>query len=288
MTNRSLLLREGYAPHGDRLVTTAFLAAIVHAIVIAGISFTGEGGRAGPTPGLEVVLVGDDLPTAESNVDAAYLAQKAQHGGGTTRERRAARSPQSPPDVLERDGVEQPRSRGVDSVLTGTAANTDIAWTGLAGEAQQIPDEQRAQKGQRAARPPGEDAGLRAELTGPTRDELWVAPDTEASPLAPYVDAWRRKVERLGTLNFPRAARRALASGTTRNPVIEVSLKPDGALTESRIQRSSGSPQLDEAALQILRLASPFDPFPPELADRVGVLRFAYEWQFEGIVASAP
>ena len=32
----------------------------------------------------------------------------------------------------------------------------------------------------------------------------------------------------------------------------------------------------------ILRLASPFDPFPPELARDYRVLRFAYEWQFVG------
>ena len=34
--------------------------------------------------------------------------------------------------------------------------------------------------------------------------------------------------------------------------------------------------------LSILRLASPFDRFPPELAAEHSVLRFAYEWQFVG------
>ena len=36
------------------------------------------------------------------------------------------------------------------------------------------------------------------------------------------------------------------------------------------------------SALSILRLASPFDPFPKELSKQYDELRFAYEWQFLG------
>jgi protein TonB len=157
----------------------------------------------------------------------------------------------------------------------------DISWSGMTGELQLSVTAVEALAGERAVKPPAEDSGESTELTGKPRKELWVAPDTESSVLAPYVDAWRRKVERLGTLNFPAAARRALASGKTHSPVIEVSLLANGDLQDAKIQRSSGSPQLDQAALQILRLASPFDPFPPELKDRFSVLRFAYEWRFE-------
>jgi protein TonB len=282
MRTGSLLLREGFAPSGDRLVTTLFFAAIAHALVIAGVSFAGDGTNDGPTPGLEVVLVAEDLPTAERNAKAPYLAQRSQIGAGTTTERRAARSPQSAPDVIGRDGVREARAKGQESALTSSASNIDIAWSGMTGDRQFASPDVQALAGQRAVRPPGEDTADASELTGKRRDELWIAPDTEASTLAPYVDSWRRKVERLGTLNFPAAARGALASGETRNPIVEVSLAANGDLKESKIQRSSGSPQLDQAALQILRLASPFDAFPPELADRVRVLHFAYEWRFEG------
>lgn len=284
MTQRSILLREGYAPTGDRLVTTAFLAAVVHALVIAGISFAGDSGN-DATPGIEVVLVGDDLPTADSNPDAPYLAQRTQLGSGTTTDKVPARSPQSPADAEQRAGAPRARLDGRDRVLTSTAQSMDIAWSGTYGELELSAPEVQALAGMKSATPPGERVDDRTELTGSKREELWNAADTQSSVLAPYVDSWRRKVERLGTLNFPAAARRALASGKTRSPIIEVSLTEDGALQESKIQRSSGSPQLDDAALQILRLASPFDPFPPELADRIRLLRFAYEWRFEG---SAP
>ncbi|NND59082.1 MAG: hypothetical protein HKN49_02330, partial [Gammaproteobacteria bacterium] len=37
---------------------------------------------------------------------------------------------------------------------------------------------------------------------------------------------------------------------------------------------------VDEAAVEILRLASPFDPFPAHMQEKYDVLRFVYEWQF--------
>ena len=105
----------------------------------------------------------------------------------------------------------------------------------------------------------------------------WLAPDTQASELAPYLDAWRRRVERLGTLNFPSVASRAKLSGS---PEIEAVLRADGRLMSATVRRSSGYAELDQAALGILRLASPFDPFPPEIASHYRTLRILYQWQF--------
>lgn len=55
----------------------------------------------------------------------------------------------------------------------------------------------------------------------------------------------------------------------------------DGRLREARVRRSSGNPALDQAALQILRQAAPFPPFPEALAKSAPSVRFAYEWRFE-------
>ena len=91
--------------------------------------------------------------------------------------------------------------------------------------------------------------------------------------------SWRTKVERLGTLNFPQAAWRAPG---TRNPDVEVVILKDGTLESARVVRSSGSAKLDQAVVDILKLASPFDPFPKELADKYRLLRFTYGWEFDG------
>jgi protein TonB len=117
------------------------------------------------------------------------------------------------------------------------------------------------------------------ELKGDRRRELLVTPSTRASDVAGYLDSWKRRIEQVGTLNFPNEARRRSMSG---NPVIEVVLAANGGLVSVRVRRSSGHPELDNAAIAILKLATPFEAFPAELAARHDLLRFAYEWQFVG------
>ena len=64
--------------------------------------------------------------------------------------------------------------------------------------------------------------------------------------------------------------------------MLEVAINSSGALEKAVVRQTSGDAQLDQASLNILKLASPFDPFPPELERQYHVLRFAYEWQFVG------
>ena len=64
--------------------------------------------------------------------------------------------------------------------------------------------------------------------------------------------------------------------------MIEVVLASSGGLVRADVRRSSGYGELDRAAMDILKLATPFDAFPKELAAKYDVLRFAYEWQFVG------
>jgi protein TonB len=117
---------------------------------------------------------------------------------------------------------------------------------------------------------------------GPTRisdadpREFFVSIDARASVFAEYLVGWKARMERLGTVNFPAAARRVHG----RNPVLEVALSADGRLAEVRVTRSSGVGALDQAALDLVRLASPFDPFPADVRAQYDTLRFAYEWRF--------
>ena len=115
-------------------------------------------------------------------------------------------------------------------------------------------------------------------MRGPQRDELWVTPDTREALVAPYLVAWRTRSSAWARMNFPQAAWRAPG---TRNPDVEVVILADGTLESATIIRSSGSAKLDQAVVDILKLASPFDPFPKELADKYRLLRFTYGWEFE-------
>jgi protein TonB len=288
MARRALQLREGKAPVWDRLLTMLFLAALLHGLIIVGVTFNAAAAAKGGAPGLEVLLVSDELPEADKNPDATYLAQRTQIGSGNTREAVAARNRASAVPLPSHAGTAEGNSLADSGDLAGSADErvlTTTAWTtqvryladnGNTGTTQDRPllvDEPLIAQ-------PGPADDLRsAQLRGPQHDELWVTPDTRASVVAPYLDAWRRKVERIGDINYPTAAR---AGDAVANPVLEVQIAAEGTLERAVITRSSGNPELDQAALAILKLASPFEAFPPEVAAKYRGLRFSYEWQFEG------
>jgi len=287
MARRALMLREGKAPVWDRLLTMLFLAGLLHGLVILGLTFSASAGDRGSAPGLEVLLVSDELPEADKNPSATYLAQRTQLGSGNTRDPVAPHNRSTSVPKLRHEGSPQgdsltssgATSGGQDErILTTVAWNTDVRYLTEAGSSDAKRERPLLIDEPPVAQPGPQDEEGPAQLRGPEREELWITPDTRAATLAPYLDAWRRKVERIGTLNYPTAARGAGQA----SPVVEVGITADGTLDRVVIRRTSGNPRLDQAALAILRLASPFDPFPPELAARYRVLRFAYEWQFVG------
>jgi len=288
MARRALMLREGKAPVWDRLLTMLFLAGLLHGLVILGLTFRASAGDRGSAPGLEVLLVSDELPEADKNPSATYLAQRTQLGSGNTRDPVAPRNRSSSVHKRRHEGTPEGDSltssgetagSQEERVLTTVAWKTDVRYLADAGSTGAVRDRPLLVDEPPVAQPGPQDEEGSAQLRGPQRDELWVTPDTRAATLAPYLDRWRRKVERIGTINYPSAARGA---GSQASPVVEVGIATDGTLDRVVIRRSSGNPYLDQAALAILKLSSPFDPFPPELAAQYRVLRFAYEWQFVG------
>jgi protein TonB len=120
---------------------------------------------------------------------------------------------------------------------------------------------------------------LRAELPDGSDDArtLIATPSTRQSDLAEYLDGWRRRVERIGTANYPTELLGNIDAG---RPTLEVVIAADGRLDDIVVRRSSGDKALDQAALKILRLAAPFAPLPEEIRKDYDVLRFAYEWDF--------
>jgi protein TonB len=263
----------------ERLVTLLFLTALLHAIVLLGLTFS-AGTRGRTTPGMEVLLVTEDAPTVERNDKAAYAAQRTQRGAGNTRD--GATSSPTVPLASEADQDTEVERAGDGTLLRTSANSPEVRYLGTVltvatqRKVRRTEDRSDAQSGR------GD--GLELVLRGDPTTGKWISPDTRALRLAPYLDGWRRKIERLGTLNYPASALRGRRRAA---PVIEVALRSDGSLQSAAVQRGSGDVALDQAALNILRLASPFSPFPPELASEYGVLRFAYQWEFEAAGASS-
>jgi periplasmic protein TonB len=104
-----------------------------------------------------------------------------------------------------------------------------------------------------------------------------VSASTREFRYANYLGAWARKVERIGNLNYPQAAKDNRLYGSL---ILDVAVRSDGSVERIRIVRSSGYDLLDESAIQIVELAAPYSPFPPDIAAETDVLNIVRTWQF--------
>ena len=93
-----------------------------------------------------------------------------------------------------------------------------------------------------------------------------------------YFHSWRRKIEKIGNLNYPQEATQQKIYGSLR---LMVTILPDGSLHEIRLLESSGHQTLDAAAIRIVRLAAPFAPFPKKLRETTDLLEIVRTWRFQ-------
>lgn len=280
------ILRRRRDPTADRLATAIFVVALIHGLVILGVRFSAPPVADDALPTLEVLLVPPGPDDPQENQEAAYIAQRTQRGYGTDTEARRASLPeardeqQAPPDAATADLEEHDRlarPEGAVSVLARRALEAERLATGSEPREEApvffaIPTPAVPTVGLNAAV-----ADRELHLRGQRSVDGKLLADTRESAIAAYLDGWKRRIERVGTINFPNEARRRQLSG---NPVVEVAIRADGTLETVIVRRTSGHPELDNAAVGIVRLAAPFEPFPSALRERFPVLRFAYEWQF--------
>ncbi|MGH8495724.1 MAG: energy transducer TonB [Gammaproteobacteria bacterium] len=273
----------------DRFVTTFFLAALFHGIVIMGVSFSNALPPPAAAQAFEVLLVRG--PAREKRADEAdYLAQFAQDGAGNTQETvNATSAPHEPTPFVQQGATD---GNALENALPGresAAADLVVSRSSNQPAVANLPDptDRPAEQAAVARELRLSDAALATaadpedvtRIRGESSRELVIAGRTKQSNLAPYLVRWKNKVEQIGTLNFPDRARRERLSGS---PTLEVVIRADGTLDAIVVRRSSGEKLLDQAALRILRLAAPFEPFPEDIRRDYDLLRFVYEWQFIG------
>ena len=98
-----------------------------------------------------------------------------------------------------------------------------------------------------------------------------------------YEEQIRQKVEKFGNLNYPEAMRDKNAFGKV---LFSLDIKADGSIEKVTIKRSSGNKIFDDAAINILKLASPYPEFPPDIRkdfDIIGINRTMIFTREEGI-----
>ena len=94
---------------------------------------------------------------------------------------------------------------------------------------------------------------------------------------AMYVESWRQKVEKVGNLNYPEAAKNLKMYGQLQ---MTVSIKADGSIEAIELNRSSGHKVLDEAARHIVELGAPYARFPDDVSSEIDILSITRTWTF--------
>ena len=279
--------------NNDRLFFTFMLAAIVHACLILGISFT----RTEPTPPaktLEITIAQHESKQAPDEAD--FLAQANQAGSGTL-EKKTEISTTELAEFYDNQ-IRELRKKKTAQPQHEEISKKDQIVTSLENDQQKVSaSEQKNLEEKKKLRPEDglslaqrsmEISSLEAQLREqkeafakrPRRRQL-TSMATRASHDAAYLDAWRRKIELVGNLNYPNLK----VFGTL---TLLVSIRNNGTVERIEVRRSSGYPELDAAAIRIVRLASPFAPFPDEIKKHTDILEIIRTWKFEqGRVSSS-
>jgi protein TonB len=269
----------------DRLAVSLVLAMGIHAALVLGLGFILEIGALDEAEdSLDVVLVNFSSEEAPEDID--FLAQANQKGGGDAVD--AERPTQEISSVVPSEGAGLMPATAEPLAAEQTADTREQLVTD--GAQQVVPDETDIEQPPvelpsvaELMRQRMEIAELQARLERERAFESrlkrrrFISANTREYEFATYMQAWVSKVERVGNLNYPTEIRRRRLVGDL---LMTVGINPDGSVESIDIRRSSGMPELDEAALSIVRLASPFAPLPPDIRAKVDVLHITRTWKF--------
>jgi protein TonB len=227
--------------------------------------------------------------TKEKPLQADVLAQVNLDGGGNVDEDRQAKSPLP---VAEQDQVMSAEAE-FNARVQALEQQTKTLMQQIKSD-YQMP----AQKPAPAAepRPPSETpaptdlaarslemARLQARIDQQREEyqkrprRMFVGARAQEFTFAQYVEDWRIKVERVGNLNYPEAAKRNGLYGTL---MLTVNIFDNGKIESIQIERSSGSKVLDAAAIKIVEMSAPFPPFPEAIRKKVDILGITRSWTF--------
>jgi len=278
-------LTGGAGRDARRLQLALAVSVLLHALVLS-ISFTLPARPPNRDSGLEVVLVNARHARAPDKADA--LAQANVDGGGNSDRQVRPKTP-LPAQEVRRDGnapVEARKRVAPPAPVERRVLTQPKAATAVSRPPPRTSETPPAP----AATPSGLDllnsaatvARLEAEIGRQLDDyakrprKKFIGARTKEYRFAQYVEDWRHKIERVGTLNYPEAARGRLYGSL----LLVVAIRADGSIERVEIQRSSGEPVLDEAAKRIVRLAAPFAPFPGDIRSDTDILEIARTWTF--------
>jgi periplasmic protein TonB len=271
----------------DRLLAWTFGVSVALHLVVLSIHFAPivikDLGRGPP---LEVALV--NAKTKEKPTKADVLAQANLDGGGNTDQKRRARSPLP---VLPKDSAQNEITIATQKVEDLERQARELLTRLKAQQQAAVPPPQQQAQPQAPELPTAKE--MMQNTLEAMRLEAQIAKDMEAYQQRPkrrfvgaraeeyrfarYVEDWRLKVERIGNLNYPEAARQNKLYGSL---LLTVSIRADGSLESVEVNRSSGQRILDAAAVKIVEMSAPYASFPPDIRRDTDILHITRTWTF--------
>ncbi len=275
----------------NRILAAMAISLFLHVIILLGVTFQFPKSNVDKiATSLEVVLVNNKTPTKPTKTE--LLAQDNLDGGGNTDDNRRAKTPfpvlpKSKP--LMNDIAMQQKIKKLEQETKKLMAAADDSKQIQQPNTQQ--DENETEHKEITADTTDlllrslDIARLKAQIDQDHDDyqkrpkRKFVGARTKEYRFARYVEDWRIKVERIGNLNYPEAARKGKLYG---NLQLTVSIRANGALESIEIHRSSGEKVLDQAAINIVKLAGQngFAPFPPDISQDTDILHITRTWVF--------
>jgi protein TonB len=267
----------------ERFGFTLFMSLCVHAVLILGVGFTFYEQLNSPSS-LDLTLAQYESSQAPENPD--FLAQANQEGSGSQDELARPSTPFE--SRFNTDTIQEVAALETETALNNSERNilTSSDSNSRLNSEEEVLNTPQNQNFQGTSQNSLEQtlASLQAQLdihreayAQRPRKYTISSASTQQARDALYLDGWRRKIEAVGNFNYPRQASEAGIYGQLR---LLVSLFPDGQVSEVRILSSSGYSILDDAAIRIMQLAAPFDPFPADMREKVDILEIVRTWQF--------
>ena len=268
------------------MAACAAAALALHGILLFALGFAPELRKAS-APTIEITLATFATESAPENAD--YLAQENQQGSGTLEEK--ARPSSDLPSPFQDNQLKAvqllEQAEAIPEQVKSSAELVTTMLSQLKVKTQQenqneiiaIPEQNPRHRIDFSA----EIASLEADFNQlrqayamrPVVHRINTASTRKAD--VQYQEIWRRKVMRIGQINYPEEARQQKIFGQLR---LAVQIQRDGTLKSVEIIHSSGQKILDDAAIRIVRMAAPYMPFPPKLKG-YDVIEIIRTWRFE-------
>lgn len=269
----------------DRLSGTMILSAIGYGVIVLGVGFT-LNQQAHVSPTLDVIL----SPTSSNNKPdhADFLAQANNQGGGDSelaqrpKDNQLSQIPQINPGEAPlqlQAQMSPPEPDAIQRTITTTSLSTQSvkpAQEQKPNNNEPLPMSNDLIEQSLALAKLANEYNQKQTLQAKKNNHKFITASTVEYTYAQYMNSWVKKVERVGNANYPE---QALLNQLSGQLILTVAIKKNGSIESITIVKSSGNKVLDNAAVQIVKLAEPFAVLPKTKEDP-SILHITRTWQF--------